>query len=386
MTTTEASTNFPALFTPLQVGTHTIQNRIGMSALTRNRATRSYPTELMKEYFVQRARGGNGLIVTDGILITRQGTEWQNAPGIWDEKHISGWKNITDGVHEAGSKIYAQLWHLGRVSHPDAPEQKLAGIPVYAPSAISARGGKFRFLPGQPGYTTPTELDEPTIWKLIGQYKQAAVNAKAAGFDGVELHGANGYLVAQFLDNTSNHRSDQWGGSAENRARFGLEILKVFKEVFGQDVAIRVSPTGGYNDVGMPIGDTIETFSYFLSEADKLGLAYIALVRYSSFFDIEIDGVHRSTKFDALEALRPFIKNARLFLNAEVTPEEGQQYISEGKIDGIMIGFNMVTHPDYANRVKTGKPLDNTPNYQYTQRNLSDEDWYTGYTDYPFAK
>ncbi|KAF9526618.1 flavoprotein NADH-dependent oxidoreductase [Crepidotus variabilis] len=386
MSTTEASIDFPALFTPLQVGTHTIQNRIGMSALTRNRATGTYPTELMKEYFVQRARGGNGLIVTDGILITRQGTEWQNAPGIWDEKHISGWKTVTDGVHEAGSKIYAQLWHLGRISHPDAPEQKLAGVPVYAPSAISARGGKFRFLPGQPGYTTPTELDESTIWKLIGQYKQAAVNAKAAGFDGVELHGANGYLIAQFLDNSSNHRSDQWGGSAENRARFGLEVLKVFKKVFGQDVAIRVSPAGGYNDVGMPIDDTIETFSYFLSEADKLGLAYITFIRYSSYFDIEIDGVHRSTKFDVLETLRPFIKNAKVFLNAGVTPGEGQQYISEGKIDGIMIGFHMITHPDYANRVKNGKPLDNVPNYQYTQRNLSDEDWYTGYTDYPFAK
>ncbi|KAM6492767.1 oye family NADH-dependent flavin oxidoreductase [Amanita muscaria] len=193
------------LFTPLKLGDVTLPNRIFMSALTRDRAVDTIPTDLMLEYYVQRADAG--LIVTEGALITRQGSEWQNAPGIWNEEQVQGWKKITNAVHAAGGHIYCQLWHgitsdgaiVGRASHPDAPQQILAGVPVYAPSAISARGGKFRFLPGAPGYVTPTELPDP--WVIIKQFREAAVNAKAAGFDGVELHGANGYLIAQFLDN-----------------------------------------------------------------------------------------------------------------------------------------------------------------------------------------
>jgi 2,4-dienoyl-CoA reductase-like NADH-dependent reductase (Old Yellow Enzyme family) len=219
----------------------------------------------MKEYYVQRVLGGAGLIVTEGILITRQGTELQYAPGLWDSEHVTGWKKIVDAVHEAGGKIYAQLWHVGRVAHhSDAPEQKLAGVPVYAPSAISARGGKFRFLPGVPGYVTPTAVEDP--WTIVEQYKKAAINAKEAGFDGVEIHGANGYLVTQFLDNTANH---QWGGSVENRSRFGLEVLKAVKEVFGRNISIKLSPAGGYNDVGMPLAETVETYGYFITEAEK---------------------------------------------------------------------------------------------------------------------
>ncbi|KAF8958011.1 flavoprotein NADH-dependent oxidoreductase [Flammula alnicola] len=352
-----------ALFKPIQIGSITLKNRIGMSALTRNRAENTYPTELMKEYYAQRANGGAGLIVSEGILISRQGTEWPHAPGLWDDKHVAGWKDIVNAVHDAGSNIYAQLWHVGRVAHPDAPEQKLAGIPVYAPSAISARGGKFRHIPGTPGYVTPTAVEDPRV--LIEQFKHAAINAKKAGFDGVELHGANGYLVTQFLDNTSNHRTDQWGGSVENRSRFGLEVLKVLVDVFGRDVAIKLSPAGGYNDVGMPLQDTLDTYSYFITEADKLNLSYIVLVRYSKAFDSEYDGVPRSTKHDVLESYRPYIKNAKLFLNAEVTAEEGEELVAAGKIDGIFIGFNWITHPDLTNK--------------------SENNWSTGYTDYPVA-
>ncbi|PPQ90192.1 hypothetical protein CVT25_001372, partial [Psilocybe cyanescens] len=196
------------LFNPIQVGSLSLQNRIGMSALTRNRADGTYPTELMKEYYVQRAVGGAGLIISEGILICRQGSAWPNAPGLWDEKHVSGWKIITDAVHSAGGKIYAQLWHNGRLSHPDAPEQKLAGEPVYAPSAIAARGGKFRQLPGEPGFVTPTAIDDPRV--LIGKYVHAAINAKKAGFDGVELMSSSGALPHQFLDYNSNQRTDEW--------------------------------------------------------------------------------------------------------------------------------------------------------------------------------
>ncbi|KAJ7113527.1 hypothetical protein C8R44DRAFT_881832 [Mycena epipterygia] len=173
-----------ALFTPLKLGSVTIPNRIGMSALTRNRSTATVPNDIMLKYYEQRALGGAGLIVSEGTLIMRQGTEWPDAPGIWNKSQIKGWKKITDSVHAAGSKIYCQILHLGRASHPEAPEQITAGVPVYAPSVISARRGKFRHIAGAPGYVTPTEIADPTV--IIAQFKQAAINAKEAGFDGVE--------------------------------------------------------------------------------------------------------------------------------------------------------------------------------------------------------
>ncbi|KAF8965455.1 flavoprotein NADH-dependent oxidoreductase [Flammula alnicola] len=328
------------LFSPIELGNITLKNRIGMSALTRNRAKDTYPTELMKEYYVQRAVGGAGLIVSEGILITRQGTEWPHAPGIWDDKYVAGWKKITDAVHEAGGKIYAQV--IGRAAHPDAPEQKLAGEPVYAPSAISARGGKFRHIHGAPGYVTPTAIDDP--WVIIG------------------IHGGNGFLITQFLDNTCNKRTDQWGGNVENRSRFGLEVLKVLVEVFGRDVGVKLSPAGGYNDVGH-----LDTYSYFISEADKLSLSYFALMRYAEAFDVSYDGIPRAAKHDVLESYRSYIKNAKIFLNAGL--------VAARKIDGVFIGFNWVSHPDLAKRVLHGKPLDNIP----------DSDWSKGYIDYPVA-
>ncbi|KAK7035738.1 Artemisinic aldehyde Delta(11(13)) reductase [Favolaschia claudopus] len=370
-----------ALFTPLKLGSVTIQNRIGMSALTRNRSSDTVPNEIMQKYYVQRAAGGIGLIVSEGVLITRQGTEWPQAPGIWDKSQVAAWKTIIDAVHEAGSKIYCQLWHLGRVSHPQAPEQIAAGVPVYAPSAISARGGKFRFLPGSPGYVTPTELPDPTV--IIAQFKQAAVNAKEAGFDGVELHGANGYLVHQFLDSTSNKRTDKWGGSIENRARFALETLKVLIEVYGPDVAIKLSPAGGYNDMGMPLEETIETYGYLLREVEKLGLSYVALVRYSDVQNPEYDGVKRSTKHDVVATFRPFLTKTPIFVNAGVTLAEADEMVSNG-IAGVFFGFNSIVHPDLGKRIQNGKALDNVPNIQLFYGH-PDVDPAIGYVDYPEA-
>ncbi|KAJ3511997.1 hypothetical protein NLJ89_g3780 [Agrocybe chaxingu] len=368
-----------ALLQPLQVGTIVLKNRIAMSAMTRNRAPRGYPSNLMKEYYIQRSSAG--LIVTEGLLITRQGTDYPNAPGIWDEKHIAGWKDIVDAVHEAGSKIYAQLWHLGRLSHPEAPEQKLAGVPVYGPSAIAARGGKFRGLPGTPGFVKPSAIEDP--WTIIAQYKQAAVNAQKAGFDGVELHAANGYLVMQFLDNTSNQRTDKWGGSVENRCRFGLEVLNALIEVFGQDVGIKLSPAGGYNDVGMSLQDTLDTYSYFITEADKLNPGYIALVRYSLMTNERFDGVLRATGHDVFESYPHLIKNARVFLNSGISPEEGHQFVSEGKADGVFFGFSWLTHPDLVGRIKRGHPLDNALDFLRLIPEDGEQDWSKGYVDYP---
>ncbi|KAF9457744.1 hypothetical protein BDZ94DRAFT_1301697 [Collybia nuda] len=372
-----------ALFTPLKIGSLTIRNRVGMAALTRNRAPGTIPSDIMVEYYTQRALGGAGLIVSEGVLVSRQGTEWPHAPGIWNKEQVTGWKKITDAVHAAGSHIYAQLWHVGRVAHPEAPEQKLAGIPVYAPSAISARGGKFRHIPGQPGYVTPTAVEDP--WTLVAQFKEAAVNAKEAGFDGVELHGANGYLIAQFLDSNSNTRTDQWGGSVENRSRFGLEVLKALTEVFGPNVGLKVSPAGGYNDMGMPLKETLDTFNYFIKESDKLNLSYIELVRYMVAMDAEYDGKKRATIHDMLESYHASVKNAKLFLNGGITPEEGAELVASGKIDGIFIGFSWITHPDLMRRVEHNKPLDNIPDIKHLQWGKDESSFAIGYTDYPVA-
>ncbi|KAJ7061601.1 flavoprotein NADH-dependent oxidoreductase [Mycena amicta] len=375
-----------SLLTPLKIGSVTISNRVGMSGLTRNRSTKTVPNDIMREYYTQRAEGGAGLIVTEGVLITRQGSEWQEAPGIWEQSQIDGWKKIVDAVHAAGSKIYAQVWHLGRVSHPDAPEQIAAGVPVYGPSAISARGGKFRFLPGRPGYVTPTELPDPKT--IIAQFKQAAINAKAAGFDGVELHGANGYIVHQFLDSTSNQRTDAYGGSPANRVRFTLETLAALQEVYGQDVSIKLTPTGGYNDMGMPLDETIATFGLLLEEIEKLPvpLSYVTLVRYTASMDPEIEGKLRSTKHDVLETFRGYLVSGRtpLFLNSGLQPAEAEELISSGKVAGVFFGTNWLTHPDLTRRIKAGKPLDNVPDPLHFY-GLEGVDPALGYTDYKAA-
>ncbi|KAJ6480716.1 flavoprotein NADH-dependent oxidoreductase [Mycena vitilis] len=292
-----------------------------MSALTRNRSTETMPNEIMLEYYHH---------YSEGTLISPQGTEWSAAPGIWNEAQIEGWRKITGAVHEAGSKMYIQVMlQLGRASHPDAPEQLKAGVPVYAPSAISARGGKFRFIPGEPGYVTPTEITDPTV--IIAQFKQAAFNAREAGFDGVEW--ANGYL-----DSTSNQRTDKRGGTPENP----------LEEVWGHNVGLKISPASGTNDVGMPLPETVETFGYLLSEVEKLGIAYVAiLVRYNALRDPEFDGKKRGTAHDVLETFRPFLRNTPVFVNGV------------GRLRGVFMGQKWISHPDLVRRISASIPLDN---------------------------
>ncbi|KAK7691789.1 hypothetical protein QCA50_005192 [Cerrena zonata] len=357
-----------ALFKSIQVGPLTIKNRIVMSALTRSRSVpKDVPNALNVEYYRQRAAGGCGLIVTEGVLVSQQGTEWPNAPGIWSKEQTQAWKKVVDAVHAEGSVIFAQLWHTGRVSHPDMPAQKKLVCQT---------------LPGLPGYVTPTEVSDPAT--LVELFKRAAENAKEAGFDGVEAHGANGYLIHEFLDSTSNKRTDKWGGSKENRSRFGLEVLKALTDVFGADrVAIKLSPTGGYNDMGMPLEETLETFNYFVSEVNKLNLAYIALVRYSPM----LDPTERGTKHDVIASYGHLITApTKVVANCGFTPEEAAQYIEEGKADLVAFGFAWITHPDFANRVQHGKPLDNAPDFATLYgTGASEAEEAKGYTDYPAA-
>ncbi|KAF8496356.1 FMN-linked oxidoreductase [Gautieria morchelliformis] len=382
--TATASTDMPELSTPLTLGPTTLRNRNTMSALTRNRAVpRDVPNDVMLEYYTQRAKGGAGLIVTEGTLISRQGTEWPYAPGIWNDDHVKGWKKITKSVHDAGGRIFCQLWHLGRVNHPDMPEQKASGQPVWGPSAISARGGKFRSLPGKPGYVTPTPIPDP--WVIIEEYRNAALKAKEAGFDGVELHGANGYLVQQFLDLTANTRTDKWGGSVENRARFCLEAAKVLIDVWGADrVGVKLNPAGGYNDMGMSLKDTVETYSYVTSALNDLKVVYITLSRYVAAMDPTFDGKTRATQHDVLETYRPFIKHPKLILNGGLTPSEADELIRKGAIDAAAFGFLWIGHPDMQHRVETGKALDAVVDVKnlYHQPGV---ELPVGYTNYPAA-
>ncbi|KAJ3713272.1 hypothetical protein DFJ43DRAFT_46413 [Lentinula guzmanii] len=396
------------LFQPTQIGAVTVRNRVLMSALTRNRALpTNVPNDLMVEYYRQRAESA-GLIVSEGILVCQQGyrarrhiciyswmlsgafsrTEWPHAPGIWNQEQIHGWKKINDAIHGAGSKSFAQIWHLGRVSHPDAPDQIASGQPVYGPSAIAARGGRFRFLPGIPGYVTPTEIDDPV--KLVALYKQAAINAKEAGFDGVEVHAANGYLIHEFLDSGSNIRTDEWGGSLENRSRFGLEVLQAVIDIWGTGrVGIKLSPSGGYNDMGMPLEETLETYKYFITEIDRLGLAYIVLQRYSEFLDPIIDGKRRAIKHDVVHAYGHLVKKSTLLSNGDFTPEEAAEYIAAGKVVGVFWGHLWVSHPDLAKRIQNGKPIDTPIDMHNLYGNACGttlDDQRVGYTDYPFAE
>ncbi|KAJ7589675.1 hypothetical protein C8J56DRAFT_826910, partial [Mycena floridula] len=367
------------LLEPITLGPVTLKNRTFMSAMTRSRSVpTNIPNDLNVEYY--RQRSGAGLIVTEGTLVAQQGSQWPNAPGIWNKEQVTAWKKVTEAVHAEGSVIYVQLWHLGRASHPDMPEQVASGTPVYAPSAIAAQGGKFRQLPGEPGYVTPTEIENPEI--LIGLFKAAAINAKEAGFDGVE-HGASGYLIHQFLDSTSNVRTDKWGGSVENRSRFGLEVLKTLVEVWGPGkVALKLSPTGGYNDVGMPLKETLETFKYFISEADKLDLSYILLVRHSYYADPN----NRGTPHDVYDSYRHLVKNSKAFFNCEFTVEEAEEWVQKGKADGIFFGRHFLSHPDLVKRLQHGKPLDNPLDYATLYGYGGDEaSEVKGYTDYPAA-
>ena len=352
------------LFQPLKMGALALPNRVVMAPLTRNRAgPGNVPQALNVEYYRQRA--GAGLIITEATQICPEGVGYPNTPGIHNKAQVAGWKVVTDAVHAAGGRIMLQLWHVGRISHPSLqPEGQL---PV-APSAIKPSGQALTYE-GPKDFVTPRALGAEEIPGIIEQYRRAAENAKRAGFDGVEVHNANGYLPDQFLRDGSNHRSDEWGGSLENRMRFPTAVLEAVTSVWGANrVGIRLSPSGTFND--MHDSDPEGTFGTFIDRLNGYGLAYLHLMDPS-----ESDLRHGSTALPAKHFRARF--NGPLMVNTDYDGAKAAAALSNGEADLVSFGRLYIANPDLPERLEQNAPL-NTPDV--TRFYGGDA---KGYTDYP---
>lgn len=344
------------LLTPLKIGDIEIKNRIVMAPLTRQRAVdRRSPNVLMRNYYAQRS--GAGLIISEATSIEPMGVGYVATPGIWSKEQINGWRLITSGVQAKGGKIFLQLWHVGRISDPEL----LNGAKPVAPSAITPAGHVSLLRPMRP-YVEPRALSTQEVKELVQTYKQAAINAKEAGFDGVEIHAANGYLIDQFLQSSTNLRSDQYGGTLENRARFLLEITDALVEVWGAGrVGVHLAPRGDSHDMGD--ANPKETFGYVARELGQRNIAFIFL---------------RESQGEGY--LTPYIKQefkGVVIANEGITPELGEQLINDGSADAISWGKLFISNPDLVERIKVKAPFNEfNTNTFYTH----DEQ---GYTDYP---
>ena len=353
------------LFSPLRLGAIDLANRVVMSSLTRNRAGEgNVPTDLMVEYYRQRASAG--LILTEASPISPQAHGYPRTPGIHTAEQIAGWRKVTDAVHAAGGRIALQLWHVGRISHPDL--QPGGGVPV-APSAIKPAGQAITYE-GLKDYVTPRALATDEIPGLVADYVQAAKNAREAGFDGVEIHGGNGYLVDQFLRSSTNRRTDAYGGSRENRARLLFEILDAVGGAVGSDrTGLRLSPVTTFNDIADE--DPQATFDYVVGQLNGFGLAFLDILQGTG-------GAPREqwVPFD-YGRLRSLYKG-KLILNNGFDFAGGNAAVQAGAADAIAYGRLLLANPDLVERFRRGAPL-NAPDYEKLY--VGEEQ---GYTDYPF--
>lgn len=353
-----------ALFTPFRLGDIELQNRIVMAPLTRNRATPGLdaPNDLNIEYYRQRATAG--LIVTEASQISQQGQGYIWTPGIYTDAQVEGWRKVTDAVHAEGGKIAIQLWHVGRVSHESLqPGQK---APV-APSAIAAKT-KTYIQGGFADTSTPRALETAEIAGIVADYRRAAENARRAGFDGIEIHGANGYLIDQFLKDGSNHRADAYGGSIENRIRFALEVVDAILSVWPAGrVGIRLSPVSPANDA--VDSNPADVFFALVRELDKRGLAFIHIVEGAT------GGPRDNAPFD-YEGLRKSFRGAYMANNG-YTRALAIDAVASGRADLVSFGKAFIANPDLVERLKRDAPLN-----EVDRATLYGGDAH-GYTDYP---
>lgn len=356
----------PQLFTPLTLGKCTLDHRVVMAPMTRRRALLDFtPTEMMIEYYTQRASVPGSLLITEATSVSPRSAAQPNTPGLWTEEHITAWRRITDAVHSKGSYIFVQLWMCGRASRPGAVKRgaqvvSAGNIPVNADSPV------------------PRPLSEEEIDDCISEFRQAGVNALEAGFDGVEIHGANGYLVDQFTQDISNDRKDQWGGSVENRARFGIQVAQALADAIGpQRVGYRMSPWSHHHGMGMK--DPVDQFTYLARELRKLPLAYLHVVESRVQGNVDAAGTE-SIDFliDAWDNATPVIVAGGY--TAQTAREVVDKWRQRDRDVAVAFGRSYVSNPDLPLRVEQLLPI--TPHRRELFYEVLSPDGYTNYLTY----
>ncbi|MFZ4763757.1 MAG: alkene reductase [Roseimicrobium sp.] len=351
-----------SLFTPLQLGALTLPNRILMAPLTRCRAEDDHvPGDLMAEHYSQRASAG--LIIAEATMVMEGNSAFWREPGIYSDAQVAGWRKTTEAVHAKGGRIFLQLWHGGRACHPLLND----GAQPVAPSAIAITGDDVHTPEGKKPYVTPRELRDDELPGIVAGFKKASENAKAAGFDGVEIHGANGYLLDEFLRDGANKRTGPYGGSVENRARLMLEVLAAVSEVWGSDrVGLRISTLNSYNS--MIDSDPIGLSTWLATTLNDYQLAYLHVMR-GDFF--------QQQKGDIMTPIRSAYRGV-IIGNMGYKPAEATQAIAEGKLDAVAFGTSFLANPDLPARIQANAAL-TAPNPAtfYSPGPV-------GYTDYPF--
>jgi N-ethylmaleimide reductase len=356
------------LFTPVQLGPLTLSHRVVMAPLTRNRSEQpgGIPSALMAEYYGQRASEG-GLIISEATTISDSGRGWFGAPGIYTDEQVGGWQRVVRAVRAKGGHMFSQLWHTGRASHIST-----SGVTPVAPSAIEFEG-KVLTPDGWQQPTAPRALDIAEIAAIVEEYRRAAEHAKAAGFEGVELHGANGYLPDQFLQEGSNQRTDAYGGSIENRSRFFLEIVEALTSVWGGDrVGVRIGPGGTFN--GMSDSNPGALFDYLAGQLHRFGLAYLHVIEPRVKGNVVIVEGQGAI---AAERLRKIFQGPIISAGG-FEPATAEAVLEKGDADLVAFGRHFVANPDLPLRIQQGLPLnpyDRTTFYTFEPQ---------GYTDYPF--
>ena len=351
------------LFTPATLGKLQLKNRIVMAPLTRCRATGNVPNELMEKYYRQRASAG--LLITEGTSPSANGLGYARQPGLFSDAQVQGWKRVTGGVHQAGGKIFIQLMHTGRVSHPANMQ---AGTKIVAPSALAAPGEMWTDTEGMQPYPVPREMTEADIAQAIAEYAAACKRAIEAGFDGVELHGANGYLIDQFLNTATNQRTDRWGGSVENRIRFAVEVAKASAAAIGAEhIGMRISPYGVFNGAA-PDAEMDAMYERLMVELNSIGLVYIHIVDHSAMGAPEVSPTLKAR-------IRATFKGAYI-LSGGYDRARADADLDANRGDLVAFGRPFISNPDLVEKLRTGSTLTD-PDF---------DTFYTpgekGYTDY----
>jgi 2,4-dienoyl-CoA reductase-like NADH-dependent reductase (Old Yellow Enzyme family) len=346
----------PTLFDPLSIGSLTLKNRIVMAPLTRCRASAGrVPNALMADYYRQRSSAG--LILSEATSVTPMGVGYPDTPGIWSDAQVQGWELVTDAVHQQGGLIFLQLWHVGRISDP----VYLNGATPVAPSAVKP-AGHVSLLRPMKDFDTPRALTLAEIAEVVDAYRQGAINAKAAGFDGVHVHGANGYLLDQFLQDSTNVRQDQYGGSLENRARLLLEVTDACIDVWGKDrVAVHLAPRMDAHDMGD--SQPADTFGYVAQQLAQRQIAFISTREHA-----------------AADSLTPLLKQqfgGVVIANEQFDKQSANQWLAEGKADAVAFGIPFIANPDLPERLRQDAPLNPARKELFYGAGAE------GYTDYP---